>query len=212
LIQKAGAGDRDAITKLQARPDGQRSAAEWRALGRGFTLVSQGKPSMNAYKKALTLDPGLAKDPALLADIRRAALSSATTSDAIELALAHLGSRGADLAYDVWSATRSSKDNQEVARIAKGFVDGNAIRTKASPALLIALDLIKAKTCPNFKELLPRAKQSADSRSLSKLKSLSARRGCGFLSLGDCYPCLRSGDALEEALKAAESRPAPSFG
>lgn len=211
LIQRASAGDREAITKLQERPESGRSVAEWKALARGHSVVGNVKPSLGAYKKALALDPALAKDPALLRDVRRAALGSATTAEALELALAHLGSLGADLAYDVWSSTRSNKDQAEVTRIAKGVLEGQAIRAKASPALLIALDLSKAKTCPNLKELLPRAKQFADARSLGKLKSLTARSGCGFLGLGDCFGCLRTGTALAEATKAAESRPAPSF-
>ncbi|GMV14980.1 MAG: serine/threonine protein kinase [Polyangiaceae bacterium] len=211
LIQRASAGDREAISKLQERPDSGRSAAEWKALARGHSVVGNVKPSLGAYKKALALEPALAKEPELLRDVRRAALSSATTGEALELALAHLGSRGADLAYDVWSSTRGNKDQAEVTRIAKGVLDGPAIRAKASPALLVALDLSKAKTCPNLKELLPRAKQSADARSLGKLKSLSGRSGCGFLGLGDCFACLRTGTGLAEATKAAESRPAPSF-
>ena len=211
LAKRAAEGDRDALNKLQARPDVQRSAAEWRALGRGFSVIGHTKPSLDAYKKALALDPGLAKERSLQADVRRAALSSATASDALELALAHLGSRGADLVFDVWAQTRSAKDGQDVARIAKGVVEGNAIRAKASQALLVTLDLAKARTCPNAKALLPRAKQFGDTRALGKLRSFSARSGCGFLSLGDCYPCLRTGDDLSDAIKAAEGRKAPSF-
>ncbi|MCC6903147.1 MAG: serine/threonine protein kinase [Polyangiaceae bacterium] len=211
ITKRAAEGDRDALTKLQARPDAQRSSAEWRALGRGFSVIGHTKPSLDAYKKALALDPGLAKERTLQADVRRAATSSATASEAFELALAHLGSRGADLVYDVWSQTRSAKDGQDVARIAKGVVEGNAIRAKASQPLLVALDLAKAKTCPNAKALLPRAKQFGDARSLGKLRSFSARNGCGFLSLGDCYPCLRTGDDLADAIKAAEGRKAPTF-
>ena len=211
LIQRAAKGDREAIAKLQARPDAQRSAAEWKALGHGLSSIGLAKQSLSAYKKALALEPALAKEATLVADVRRAALSSSTTAEALEVALAHLGSRGADLAWDVWSSTRSAKDNQEVARHAKAVVDGAAIRAKASPALLVALDLSRAKTCPNVKELLPRVKQSGDSRSVSKLRSYSMRSGCGFLSLGDCWPCLRTGDALAQATKAAEGRPAPSF-
>ena len=211
LTKRAHAGDREAIGKLQLRPDAQRSASEWRALAHGQIVVGNGKQGLIGYKKALNLEPALADDAELTRDVRTLALASATTLDALELALAHLGTRGADLVYDVWSRTRSSKDSQDVARAAKGVLDGSAIRLKASPALLIYLDLGKAKGCPGYKLLLPRATQSADARSASKLKSLTGRRGCGFLSLSDCYSCLRSGDALEQAVKAAEGRPAPSF-
>ena len=211
LAARAATGDRDAIARLQARPEQERGAAEWRALGRGHALIGHVAPSLQAYKKALALDPGLAKDQALVSDVHKAALASATTADALDLALAHLGSAGADLVYDVWSRTRSSKDDQDVARLAKQRLDSAAIRTKASPALIVTLDLAKGKTCGDFKSLLPRVEQSGDARAVPKLRALGARRGCGFFSLGDCYPCLRSGTALEDATKAADSRPTPSF-
>ena len=211
LLKRARGGERDALAKLQARPEAQRSAPEWQALARGLAVIGHAKPSLGAYKKALALDPALSKEPSLQVDVRRAATSAATTREALELAVEQLGSRGADLAYDVWSQTRSSKDQQEVARIAKGVVEGSSVRAKATPALLIALDLAKSKTCPSVKALLPRAAQFADVRALSKLRSFNARNGCGFLSLADCYPCLRGGSALTEAIKAAEGRKAPSF-
>lgn len=211
LAKRALSGDKEAILKLAARPEAQRSSSEWRALGRGYSLTGQPKAGLQAYKKALGLDPALAKDAALVADVRKAALHSSTTNEALELALGQLGSRGADLAYDVWSSSRSSKDQAEVARLAKVVVDGTAIRSKASPALLVALDLAKAKSCGDYKTVLPRAKDTADGRSLTRLKSLTARRGCGFLGLGDCFSCLRGSDALDQAVKSAEGRPAPTF-
>jgi serine/threonine-protein kinase len=211
LLDKAAQGDRDAISKLQARPEQERSAAEWRALGRGYMAIGHGVPGLQAYKKALAIDPGLAKDRVLVADVAKAARTPATSNDALDLALEHLGATGADLVYDVWSKTRASRDDQEIAKQAKQRVDTPAFRGKASPALAIALDLGKGKTCSNFKELLPRVQQSADARSVPKLRSLTVRRGCGFLSLGDCFGCLRTGTQLEDAIKAAESRPAPSF-
>jgi len=211
LMKKARTGDRAAITKLQERPESERSAAEWRALGHGLAVIGHGAPSLQAYEKALTLDPGSAKDNAVIGDIHRAALNRATVNEALRLASTNLGSVGADLVYDIWSSTRSSKDKQDVSKIAKNLLDSSAVRSKASPALLVALDLAKAKGCAGFKELLPRARDFGDSRSVSKLKALSGRRGCGFLGLADCYSCLRRGTELQDALKSAESRSAPSF-
>ena len=211
LAGRAAKGDRDAITKLAARSESSRSGLEWRALGRGYASTGQLKPSLGAYKKALAAEPGYAKDKEVVADIRRAALDSDTSEAALNLALAGLGATGADLIYDVWSTTRSKADAQEVSRAAKQILDGTAIRSKASPALLVALDLSKAKGCAAAKEVLPRAVESADKRSYSKLKSFSARSGCGFLGLGDCYSCLRTGGDLQDAIKAADDRPAPTF-
>jgi hypothetical protein len=212
LIAAAVKGDRDALAKLTARPDAQKTAAEWRALGRGNAVVGNTRLSLSAYQKAVGLDASLAKDKELIADVRRAALASATTTVALDFALSSLGATGADLAFDVWSSTKSSKDDADVNKAAKNYIDGNAIRSKATPALLIALDLNKAKTCGDFKDLLPRVEKDADSRSSPKLKKLSERRGCGIFGWGDCYGCLRTGSDLSDAAKAAESRPGPNFG
>jgi len=211
LAQRAATGDRAAIAKLQERPDAQRSALEWRALGRGLAAIGHSAPSLQAYEKALALDPALTKDRALVADVHRAAMNQATASDAFRLATTALGSVGADLVYDVWNSTRSAKDKAAIHRMAKELVEGNTLRSKASPALQVVLDLQKARNCAAYKPILPRAERVGDSRAVSKLKALKSRRGCGFLNLGDCFSCLRSGDDLQRATAAAEGRPAPTF-
>jgi hypothetical protein len=211
-VTAAGKGDRDALAKLTARPEAQRTPSEWRAIGRGNAIVGNTRLALTAYQKAIAADPTLAKDKEIIADVRRAALASATTTVALDLALNNLGSTGADLVFDVWNSTRSSKDDADVNKTAKTYVDGNAIRAKATPALLVALDLSKAKTCGEFKDLLPRVNKDGDSRALPKLKTLKQQRGCGIFGWGDCYGCLRSGSDLADATKAAESRPGPDFG
>ncbi len=65
--------------------------------------------------------------------------------------------------------------------------------------------------CSDYAELLPRAIEFADERSEKKLKSLNGTRGCGFLGMQDCYPCLRKGSDLEAAQKAAGKREAPKL-
>ncbi len=207
----AEAGDRNALNTLNSRPEASRSAAEWRALGRGYAKLSLGDASLGAFKKALALEPGLAKDRPLILDVRRLALDAKHTARALDLALAALGATGADIAYDVYSTTRSNKDAADVNKIAKTYVDGSNIRAKASPALLVALDLSKSRGCTELRGVMSRARASADARSLSKLRALTVRRGCGFLRMGDCYSCLRTNDDLSEAIKTADSHPAPSF-
>jgi eukaryotic-like serine/threonine-protein kinase len=211
LAASAATGNRDALRQLEALPEADRTAAEWRALGRGNAVIGQRKVSLAAYRKALALDASLAADKALIRDIRAAAQDPATAADAMQLAVARLGAVGADLVWDVWNDTRSNKALAEVNRTAKQTLDGTAIRAKASPALLVALDLDQAKSCASYKEILPRAEASGDVRSLTKLKRLAARRGCGFLGFSDCWGCLRGNKDLDEAAKAAEARSAPSF-
>jgi hypothetical protein len=69
----------------------------------------------------------------------------------------------------------------------------------------------EAKGCSALRELLPRARAQADERSLGSLKRLQAKSGCGFLSMEDCYGCLRGDGLLEPTLSAVSERPAPRF-
>jgi len=41
------------------------------------------------------------------------------------------------------------------------------------------------------------------------LKALKMRSGCGLIRRSDCWPCLRRETALEDAIAAVETRPAP---
>jgi hypothetical protein len=211
LMSRAESGDRQALSQLQARPESERTAAEWRAIGRGLSTIGHAKPSLLAYDKALGLDPSLAKDRAIARDVHSAALVAATAEQALDVASRGLGATGADIVYDVWSETRGKKGNSQINKLAKKRLDADILRTKASPALLVALDLSKARGCASFKPILQRAATTADARSSSKLKALTARSGCGFLGLSDCYSCLRRSSDLSNAIKHAESTPAPSF-
>ena len=125
--------------------------------------------------------------------------------------MASLGQKGADLLFDVWETHRKTPAMAPTTKAAKHHLETNAVRTRATPSLLILLDLWLAKSCPSYKQLLPRAGQFADERAVGKLKSLQSGRGCGFLGFGDCFPCLRGSKDLSNALKAAQSRPAPAL-
>jgi eukaryotic-like serine/threonine-protein kinase len=204
-------GDRNAIAQLEARPEAKRTAAEWRALGRGYTLIGNRKTSMTAYDKALDLDPPIARDKQLASDVRRAAEDLATSDQALALAARHLGEIGTDLIYDVQTSLKGDPAKSKIASRAKEMLESPSIRVKASASLQVALDLASAKGCNGVKAVLPRAAESADQRSLARLRSFTNRGGCGFLGMRDCYACLRRGDDLKRALAKAEANPAPSF-
>jgi hypothetical protein len=210
-LARVEAGDEKAMEQLKSTPESGRSGAEWRALGRGQMTNARFADALGSYQRALAKDSSLAKDLVIASDVRKLALDARHTKAALDLAVGSLGSNGADIAYDVWSTTRSDKERADVNKLAKTYVDGAAIRKNASPALRVALDLAKSRSCGDYSKLMPKARENADARSLSKLKSLSARRGCGFLRLGDCWSCLRGNDDLSAAVKQAESTPAPAF-
>jgi hypothetical protein len=210
LLARASRGDATALAQVTARPEATRGAAEWRALGRGHAALSQFAASIRAYEKALALDSSLPRDPSVLADLRKAAGDPSSSAAALALA-SKLSQPGADLIYAVWEANRRDRTKADVTKLAKGYLESDALRAHASPALLIALDLHKAQGCQQYKKLLPRAVEHADTRSLPQLKSLSATRGCGFLGLRDCYGCLRGNKDFAVALANAQQRTAPAL-
>jgi len=210
-VEKARTGDPAAIAALQKRPSGERAAAEWQALAQGLFKIRQPRAAVDAYAGAVGKDAGLANDPKLLSDVRRAAEQSESSEAALRLSASSLGAAGADLLYDVWMAFRRSKEWPDLGERARALLESEDARKHASPALRVALDLHAARGCTVYKELMGRAVQYADERSVPLLKPLGHTRGCGFLGLGDCYTCLRSTMELSDAMKNAQTRPAPTF-
>jgi hypothetical protein len=208
VMGRASLGDPDALRALAARPEGQLSAPEWVALGRGHMELGQTDMALNAYGKALAIEPSLAQDRVIVAHVRQAAGEEATAEAALRLAALRLGSAGADLLYDVWVATRSKTLGTQLAR---QLVYSPEVRARASPALLVTLDLRQAETCDEIQRLLPRAILHGDTRVLRVLQPLTRKQGCGPGHREDCHGCLRRDDSLEKALQSAKRRMEPRF-
>jgi Protein kinase domain len=214
LVERAESGDRTALAELNARDEGDRSGIEWRALGHGYASIDEFPAALRAYKAGIAAHAGLAHDPIVVADLRRAIEREETSESALDLTLSSLGSTGADLVYALWESSRGSPQKSALSRRLKALVDGDKLWQKASPALQILIELPrvqKADGCKGVKEMLPRVTELADARAVAVLKRFKDRRGCGFLGLSDCYSCLRRGDDLSKAMAAAEARDAPEF-
>jgi len=214
LIVRAETGEQTALAELTARPEKKRGEREWRALGHGYAKLGQFSASLNAYQKGVLSHPPLAKRPELLADVRLAALDAQASDEALKFAATGLGAEGLDVIYDVWDDTRSLPSQALVAKHARAYLDDDAVRAKATPALKLLLELSKAQKegCASVKRWLARAASDGDARVLPLLKRFDDRRGCGFLGLGDCYSCLRAGKDLANTADSAGARPAPKFG
>ena len=213
LILRAEAGDQTALAELSARPEPMRAANEWLALGRGYAKLEHLSASLAAYQKGVVAKPELGREPKLLADVRRAALDPSASEAALKFAAGPLGASGADLLYDVWESSRAVPSRAALGKLARGYLDDDALRAKASPALKVLLELGKAQKegCASVKRWLARAAGEGDARVLPALKRFDDRRGCGFLGLSDCYYCLRAGKELGVAAEGAAARPAPNF-
>ena len=168
---------------------------------------------MNAYESGATAAPELLKDPKLLADVRLAALDPVTSDAALKFAAGPLGAPGADLLYDVWESSKAVPSRAVVTKQARAYLDDDALRAKATPALKVLLELGKAQKdgCASVKRWLARAAAEGDARVVPALKRFDDRRGCGFLGLSDCYGCLRAGKDLGATADSVAARPAPNF-
>jgi serine/threonine-protein kinase len=214
LTTRAEQGDRAAIAELSAWTPSELGRAQWLSLGRGHALLGDLPKSLSAYGRAIDSEPGLVTDPGLIDTLYRALSQRDDAPMALQFLQAHPSTPGADLLYETWSRLRSSrnKDDREIARQAHTLVGKPSVVGKFSQALKVALDLASARSCSQYRKLLPQAIDHADTRSLTLLRRLTRRSGCGFLRLGDCYGCLRGSGKLSQAIAAAAARPAPTFG
>jgi len=213
LILRAETGDQAALAELSARPEPMRGANEWLALGRGYAKLARLSASLAAYQKGVLAKPELGSDPKLLADVRRAALDAQTSEAALRFAASALGASGLDLVYDIWDSSKPVPARAALTKLARTYLDDDAQRAKASPALRLLLELGKAQKegCASVKRWLGRVASEGDARVVPALKRFEDRRGCGFLGLNDCYSCLRAGKDLGTAANGAAARPAPNF-
>ena len=157
-------------------------------------------------RQKLTRDPGLFQDATTLAELRRAGEDPLTAPDALSAIAEAPGPLSADLLYEMWTGTVVRNSATELAR---SLVFSKEVRAKASPELAVALDLRIAETCEQNKALLPRVLGKGDRRSLALLARLSRKFGCGPNKRQDCFPCLRDGQAVEEAMVAVKTRREP---
>jgi hypothetical protein len=121
----------------------------------------------------------------------------------------HMDAPGADLIFHVWSSTSRVTP---YTRKAKDLLDDSDVREDMSEPLRLAMEIRDAESCEDFKKLLPKMEQRADERSLSRLKELNRTTGCGDDRKQDCYPCLRDGPLLKNAILQVGMRKAPRFG
>jgi serine/threonine-protein kinase len=132
--------------------------------------------AMTLAKRLFEVAPEQAQDPDLRFLVKRAASTPGQASTlAFPLMAESMGSSGPDLLYELTlsDARASVRADQLLAT--------EAVRAKATPALLIAIDLRKAASCSARVPLLERAIAVGDERSAAILAPLgaSSKRGCG---------------------------------
>jgi hypothetical protein len=195
-------------TALEGKAPASLSSREWLRLAEG--RADRERAAAKALRTKLAEKAELAAGKETQSELLRSALDPETSREAF-LALTELpGPLGPDLLYEAWTGTTARTDATELAR---ALVYSPDVRAKASKALAVALDLRRAETCEEHREVLPRALTDGDRRSLHLLMKAQNRRGCGPKKAQDCYACLREDkDELTATINAVKSRRAPSYG
>jgi len=210
-VDKAAVGDFQALDLLKAKSPEQRTPEEVLALARGRTHNKAA--ALDGFATEIKKDADLLKKPDQLQRLRDFLADRETATQAAEVVISLPGTLGPDLLYE----TMSGKTKSETAQLAEDLLATKAVREKATPAVLVAVDLKRAESCDAAKDLLSRVAEQGDRRMLPLLGKLVSKRGCGPAKLDDCYECLRPLDKdkdamnLGKAIKAASKRPAPKL-
>jgi serine/threonine protein kinase len=161
--------------------------------------------AVEAARRALELDPLLNENKSIRGALFRAAQSGKATSAAFRLLEGPMGSEGAEIIYDI-SVKAGVKPR--IRTQANQFLLSESVRGVASPALLLLIDLTRARSqdCGAVQAVVERAALIGDHRAIERLRELEAKTGCGPRENEDCYPCLRTGGHLAFAIQTIQKR------
>lgn len=211
LISQAEFGEISALDELRKILPEARERDVWVVIGQGLVKASLPADAVKELTSAVRHKPALKNDEGLTSVIRELASSdnSAAALEALTLAATQLGPRGVDVLFSVWSET---KHRTPATALAERYLDDEEVLKHASKAVIVALELRKPDlTCERVKELLEQAKAYGDTRSLRPMAKFRKVRGCGPKKRSDCYECIRGSELLDEAVREANSRPAPRY-
>jgi len=179
-----------------------------RALLLAFASRANGLvDAMSIAKRLFEVAPERAEDKDVRFLVKRAAATPGQASAiAFPLLSNSMGSAGPDLLYELTltDARASVKADELLA--------SEAVRAKATPALLIANDLRKAASCSARVPLLERAIAVGDERSAAILAPLGAtsKKGCGKKKKSPCpAACPAESERFLDAVAKIRARLAP---
>lgn len=212
VIKAAEAGSDPALYALDQRPDEDRSLTEWMGLAQARLMRKQVKPALDAYSKAIEMDPSMRAHERMLGALRKLADEDQYAEDILEFAAEELGSIGADMLFHVWAKT-SQKTKSTT--IAYEQLMSSSVRKNYSPALAVSMKLRDVQDdCEDALELMPEIERVGDERAMTILRKMHQTRGCGKSNRDDCYACMREDkaeDLLDAATQAAAMRNAARF-
>ena len=203
LVERATAGDAEAVKVLEAKPIEKRSAAETTALA--YARAAAKRAEIAELKRKITLVPKVVEDKAQLERIKELAEDREVATDMLAMVASLPGPGGMDLLYILF---RNLPQNSEGARLAEELLYSSDVKAKLSLGLASVLELRKVETCEQAQASLKTVKEHGDRRALPQLIRFHNKRGCGPKKMGDCWRCLRAPDVLKDVTAAVMTRPA----
>lgn len=204
LLERAALGETKAMDELGAIAVEQRDIKQAVALSKG-----------RAAQKAMALDllrENLEKsaDADGMKKLMQFAQDGETSRAAIGIAATLEGSKGCDLLYELSIAKNTPA---EMSMVAGQLLNSKELRSKASPALALVLDLRDATSCEQRQAILEKSLELGDKRMVRHIVPLTKKSGCGPKKTDDCNPCLREGNQklIRDSMGKTQARKAPSF-
>jgi hypothetical protein len=200
-VSRLASGDPEAIKALEAKKPEERTLEEALDLAKGREA---GKlREIAELKRKLTLVPKFAEEKATQSRIRELANDREVATEMLGMLASLPEPLGPDQLFGILVRNATKEESQ---KLAGELLLTKDVRTKASPALNVAVDLRNVTECEQAKKLLEQAKQHADKRAVGALMRLEQKRGCGKRELEDCWKCLREGGLLKDTLAEARKR------
>jgi hypothetical protein len=159
--------------------------------------------AVGAVGRALSIDAAFQNNSHVASLVFQTAQVKASSDAAFALLEGAMGSRGADIAYDLVSTPNV---RPWVQTRAETFLQSPAFEKVATPSLRAIVKLRYSAGCDEKKALLASLKKESDERALFELVPLQDKSGCGARKKDDCYPCLRTSNDLDDAIAAVRAR------
>jgi serine/threonine protein kinase len=156
-----------------------------------------------AVARAVSIDRTFQNNAQVASLVFQTAQVKVSSDAAFALLEGAMGSRGADIAYDL---VTTSNVRPWVQTRAETFLQSPAFEKVATPSLRAIVKLRYSAGCDEKKALLPDLKKSSDERALFELVPLQDKTGCGARKKDDCYPCLRTSNDLDDAIAVVRTR------
>jgi len=172
-------------------------------LARELAAKKNWPGAVGAVGRALSIDATFQNNAQVASLVFQTAQVKVSSDAAFALLEGAMGSRGADIAYDL---VTTSNVRPWVQTRAETFLQSPSFDKVSTPNLRAIVKLRYSAGCEEKRVLLPDLKAHADERALFELVPLQDKTGCGARKKDDCYPCLRTSNELDDTIAAVRTR------